>query len=75
MRKQSPTNHGEGDPKAANRFNVAEQHFVGSAAGKKRIHDGAQVQPGEAADLAKAEQLGKERSKGDDPAPRRPPKQ
>ena len=65
MEKQS-ANHGEGNPEAAERFNEAEQAFVDSAQGKKAVREGAQVRPEEEADLAKAEELGRARSKGDD---------
>ena len=67
MGKQSPSNHGEGNPEAANRFNTAEQEFVSSARGKKKIQEGADVRPEEEADLAGSEQLGRERAKSDDP--------
>jgi hypothetical protein len=68
MAKQSTSNHGEGDPEAAERFNSAEQQFVDSTRGKQKIQKGAQVRPEEEADLAKAEQIGRERAKGEDPA-------
>jgi hypothetical protein len=68
MSKELPANHGEGDPEAADRFNTAEREFVGSDRGKKRIKEGPQVRPNEEADLAKAEQLGRERAKDDDSA-------
>jgi hypothetical protein len=67
MGKQSPSNHGEGNPEAADRFNTAERKFVSSAPGKKKIQDGADVRPDEEADLARSEQLGRERAKSDDP--------
>jgi hypothetical protein len=73
MEKQSASNqaegslnHGEGDPEAAERFNDAEQAFVGSARGKKVISDGAEVRADEEAELAEAEEQGRARSKGDD---------
>jgi hypothetical protein len=66
MEKQSSSNHGEGDPEAADRFNTAEREFVNSARGKQKIQEGAQVRPDEAADLANAEKLGRERAKDDD---------
>jgi hypothetical protein len=62
----SPSNHGEGDPEAAERFNKAEREFVNSERGKQKIEKGAQVKPAEEADLAKAEQRGRERAKEDD---------
>jgi hypothetical protein len=68
MSKESPANHGEGNPEAADRFNTAEREFVGSDRGKKKISEGAQVRPNEEADLAKAEQLGRDRAKDDDAA-------
>jgi hypothetical protein len=66
MGKQSPSNLGEGNPKAADRFNTAEQEFVSSARGKKKIQEGAEVRPEEEADLARSEQLGRERAKSND---------
>jgi len=66
MSKESPANRGEGNPEAADRFNTAEREFVGSDRGKKKINEGAQVRPNEEADLAEAEQLGRERAKDDD---------
>jgi len=56
---QSPSNHGE---------------FVGSARGKKKIQEGADVRPVEEADLAASEQLGRERAKSDDPILEHPSK-
>jgi hypothetical protein len=67
MGKQSPSNHGEGNPEAAERFNTAERDFVSSARGKKKIQEGADVRPDEEADLAGSKQLGRERAKSDDP--------
>jgi len=69
-----PSNHGEGNPEAAERFNEAEREFVKSDRGKQKIQKGAQVRPDEEADLAKAEQRGRERAKDDDSdsAPGRP---
>jgi hypothetical protein len=69
MSNESPTNHGEGNPEAADRFNTAEREFVDSARGKKKIHEGPQVQSDEEAGLAKAEELGRQRAKADDSAP------
>jgi hypothetical protein len=65
MSEKNPLNHGEGNPEAADRFNTAEREFVGSDRGKKKIQEGTQVGPNEEADLAKAEELGRERAKGD----------
>jgi hypothetical protein len=60
------SNHGEGDPEAAERFNDAERRFVESARGKKQIQEGPKVRPDEEAALAKAEQIGRDHAKGDD---------
>jgi hypothetical protein len=65
MSKES-SNHGEGDPQAADRFNAAERGFVESARGKKKIELGPQVRPEEEAELSKAEQVGREHAKNDD---------
>jgi hypothetical protein len=66
MINESPSNHGEGDPEAAERVNKAEREFVNSDRGNQKIQKGAQVRPDEEADLAKAEQRGRERAKDDD---------
>lgn len=68
MGKESPSNHGEGNPEAADRFNTAEREFVGSDRGKQKIQHGAQVRPNEEADLAKAEELGRERAMDEESA-------
>jgi hypothetical protein len=74
MGKQSPSNHGEGNPEATDRFNTAEREFVSSARGKKKIQEGADVRPEEEADLARSEQLGRARAKSDDPILEHPSK-
>jgi len=71
MSNKSPSNHGEGDPQAAERFNTAERKFVSSDRGKKKIKEGPQVKPSEEADLARAEELGREHAKDDDSHPGR----
>ncbi len=58
MIKNIPSNHGEGDPEAADRFNTAERAFVDSARGKKKIEEGPKVSAGEEVELAKAEKIG-----------------
>jgi len=68
MEKQSTSNrdeanHGEGNPEAADRFNSAEQNFVNSKRGDRKIHEGAQVRPEEEADLANAEKIGRGHAK------------
>ena len=66
MGNESSSNHGEGNPEAAERFNTAERQFVNSDSGKQKIKQGAQVRPGEEAELAKAEQAGRAHAKDDD---------
>ncbi|HTV95370.1 MAG TPA: hypothetical protein VME42_05190 [Steroidobacteraceae bacterium] len=60
------TNHGEGNPEAAAEFNKAEQQFVNSPEGKKRISKGPRVRPGEEIELSQAEERAKARGKNDD---------
>jgi hypothetical protein len=74
MGKQSPSNHGEGNPEAADRFNTAERKFVSSTRGKKKIQEGADVRPEEETDLARPERHGRERAKSDDPRLEHPAK-
>jgi len=74
MGKESNSNHGEGNPEAADEFNAREQAFVKSARGKKKIEQGANVRREDEASLMEAERLGRERSKGDDSTVVRPPK-
>jgi hypothetical protein len=66
MGKESESNHGEGNPEAAERFNKAERAFVASARGKKKVKEGPKVAPAEEADLTKAEQAGRDHAKDDD---------
>jgi hypothetical protein len=66
MSNKPSTNHGEGNPQAADEFNTAEKRFVNSEQGKKKIKEGPQVKPSEEADLARAEELGRQRAKADD---------
>jgi hypothetical protein len=65
---EQPSNQGEGNPEAADRFNTAEREFVNSKGGKQKLQEGARVRPDEEAELAEAEQLGRERAKDDDSA-------
>jgi hypothetical protein len=74
MGTESRSNHGEGNPEAANEFNTREQEFVNSAGGKKKIAQGAEVRPEDEVSLLEAERLGRQRSKGDDPKAAPPPK-
>jgi hypothetical protein len=66
MQKQPPSNHGEGNPEAAEQFNAAEREFVNSKRGKQKIQEGPKVRPEEQADLADAEQIGRQHAKYDD---------
>jgi hypothetical protein len=66
MQKPSSTNHGEGNPEAAEHFNSAERQFVDSERGRKKIREGARVRPNEEADLAEAERIAREHAKDDD---------
>jgi hypothetical protein len=66
MSNEPNTNHGEGNPEAADEFNDAERRFINSECGKKKIQEGPQVMPNEEADLARAEDLGRQRAKADD---------
>jgi hypothetical protein len=61
-----PRNHGEGNPEAAEEFNEAEQKFVNSTEGKRRIAQGPQVRRGEETELETAEQRAKAHAKHDD---------
>jgi hypothetical protein len=66
MPKPSSTNHGEGNPEAAEHFNSAEREFVESERGKQKIREGARVRPNEEADLAEAERIARGHAKDDD---------
>lgn len=62
----SPSNHGEGNPEAAEEFNKAEREFVASERGQRKIREGAQVGAGDAAALEEAEKRGKSHARNDD---------
>ena len=64
--KEKSTNHGEGNPEAAEEFNEAERKFVNSRQGKAKIREGTHVRPEEEAELRQAEQRAKARGKNDD---------
>jgi hypothetical protein len=68
MATNSKTNHGEGNPQAAKRFNEAETRFVESARGKQKVREGANIRPDEESALVDAERLSKARAKGSDAA-------
>jgi len=67
MERNKPTNHGEGNPEAAEEFNEAEQAFVSSKRGKQAIDAGTHVPPDEEPALERAENVGRGRAKGEDP--------
>jgi hypothetical protein len=71
MASETPENHGEGNPEAAERFNDAEQQFVQSAQGRQKIKEGPKVRPEEQAELERAERVTRERAKAEDPQVRR----
>ena len=50
-------NHGEGNPEAADRFNKAEQKFVRSRRGQRKISEAGNVRPDEEAQLEEAERV------------------
>jgi hypothetical protein len=56
-RSKSDSNHGEGNPEAAERFNEAEQAFIASPQGQRRIREAGNVRPDEEAELAEAERI------------------
>ncbi len=51
------TNHGEGNPDAAARFNKAEQEFLNSSRGQAKIREAGNVRPDEEAQLEEAERV------------------
>lgn len=58
-------NHGEGDPEAAERFNIEEKAFVESSRGKRAIRKGPGVRPEEEPELEDAERRAQERARGE----------
>ncbi len=71
MANEQSGNHGEGNPEAARNFNEAEQRFVNSPPGRRKIEEGAKVRPEEQAALEDAERRGREHAKEEDPAVQR----
>jgi len=63
MSKKSTENHGEGNPKAAARFNHAETAFVTSKRGKDAIAAGTNVKLEDEEALEQAENEGMVREK------------
>ena len=76
MKRKDDKVHGEGNYKAAREFDAAETAFVKSGRVDQAARDAAPKSPAEAAELARAEQLTRERAREEDPALRRrtPPK-
>ena len=72
MKKKDDKNHGEGNYQAAREFDAAEAAFAKSGQVDKAAHDAAPKTPAEEAELARAEQAGRERAREEDPAVRRP---
>jgi hypothetical protein len=64
--EKSPANLGEGNPEAAAEFNEAEQKFVSSHKGQKKIRSGPKVRPDEESALIEAEESAKARGRNDD---------
>jgi hypothetical protein len=54
-RPEPGRNKGEGNPEAAGRFNKAEQDFVHSDRGQKKIREAGNARPDEEAQLEEAE--------------------
>lgn len=74
MKRKDDKVHGEGNYKAAKEFDAAEAAFVKSGRVDKAARDAAPKSAAEEAELARAEQLARERARGEDPALRtRPP--
>jgi hypothetical protein len=72
MKPKDDKVHGEGNYKAAREFDAAEAAFVKSGGVEKAARDAAPKSPAEEAELARAEQLARERARDEDPALRRP---
>ena len=62
----SGDNQGEGNRKAARRFNQAEREFVHSPRGREGIKKAGDVAAGEVPELERAERVGKSHAKNDD---------
>ena len=67
MPPQRSTNRGEGDPEAARHYNEAQQDFVESGRVQQAADGAAPRDDGEAEDMQRAEQQGREHAKGEDP--------
>jgi hypothetical protein len=73
MKRKDDKVHGEGNYKAAREFDAAEAAFVKSGRVDQAARDAAPKSPAEEAELARAEQLARERAREEDPALRRRP--
>ncbi|MBL8286473.1 MAG: hypothetical protein JNL85_00680 [Rubrivivax sp.] len=60
-------NHGEGDPESARHYNEAQQQFVQSGRVQQAADAARPRDDGEAEDMQRAEQQGREHAKGEDP--------
>lgn len=63
-----PRNQGEGDRESARKFNESSEAFVNSSRGRAAIDNAGDVTEGEVDELIDAEDSGRERAKGEDPA-------
>jgi hypothetical protein len=64
---------GEGDYEAGRRYDEAQKRFVESGKVEQAAEDAAPESAEQAKDLERAEEVGKSRAKGDDPAITRQP--
>jgi hypothetical protein len=71
MKPKDDKVHGEGNYKAAREFDAAQAAFVKSGGVDKAAPDAAPKSAAEEADLARAEQLARDRAREEDPALRR----
>jgi hypothetical protein len=73
MKRKDDKVHGEGNYKAAREFDAAEAAFVKSGRVDKAARDAAPRSPAEEAELARAEQVARQRGRGADRTPARRP--
>lgn len=73
MKRKDDKVHGEGNYEAAREFDAAEAAFVKSGRVDEAARDAAPKSAAEQAELDRAEQLARERARGEHPALRRPP--
>ncbi|HEY2864161.1 MAG TPA: hypothetical protein VGK37_11135 [Casimicrobiaceae bacterium] len=71
MKRKDDKVHGEGNYKAAREFDAAEAAFARSGRVDKAARDAAPKSPAEEAELARAEQAGRQPGRGDDRTPGR----